>query len=382
MRKVTIVALVALLAVLGLAVLAGCGGTTATTTTTAATETTGATTATTAGTTGATLTPLNPPVEVNVAFDDAPGTAALILGDKMGFFKNVGITIKYTKFQSGADMYTALANGKVDVGRGILTASLFNGAAQGIPVWVVADAGQNIPNKNYFGIVVRKDLADQIKDYKDLKGRTILIASIGSINELFMAKALEKGGLTKNDVTEKVIDSFPDLNTALGNKAADVAVQIEPLIYTGTKDGILVPFPKDAVDYAPGEEIAPLFYSDAFKNKADVAQAFMVAYLQGARAYNDAIVQGTKDQQQVIDLLTKNTFVSDPTTWVKMNPTGINPDGKVDADAVNLGPAVLRRGRPGEDHGDHGPSRGPVLRRQGRRDARRVPAPKSVVREL
>lgn len=334
MRKIVIIGLVVMLAVFGLVALAGCSSSTTSTTTAATTETTAATTGTTSTAATATVTPLNPPVTVNVAFDDAPGTAALILADKLGFFKNVGITVKYTKFNSGADMYTAIANNKVDVGRGILTASLYNGAAQGISVWVVADAGQNVPGKNFFGIVVRKDLADQIKDYKDLKGRNILIVSKGSINELFLVQALKKAGLTEKDVKVTVIDSFPDLNTALGNKAADVAIQIEPLITQGVDSGIFVRFPKDAADYAAGEEIAPLFYSDAFSKKTDVANNFMVAYLQGARAYNDAIVQGDKGRANVTAILSKETFVSDPTMWVKMNPTGINPDGTVDTAAV------------------------------------------------
>jgi sulfonate transport system substrate-binding protein len=338
MRKIVIIGLVAMLSVFGLVAVAGCSTSETTTTTVATTETTVATTGTTstAATATATVTPLNPPVTVNVAFDDAPGTAALILADKLGFFKDVGITVKYTKFNSGADMYTALANNKVDAGRGILTASLYNGAAAGISVWTVADAGQNVPGKNFFGIVVRKDLADQIKDYKDLKGRNILIVSKGSINELFLVQALKKAGLTEKDVKVTIIDSFPDLNTALGNKAADVAIQIEPLITQGVDSNILVRFPKDAADYAAGEEIAPLFYSDAFSKKTDAANNFMVAYLQGARAYNDAIVQGDKGRANVTAILSKETFVKDATMWVKMNPTGINPNGVVDVKAVAM----------------------------------------------
>jgi sulfonate transport system substrate-binding protein len=339
MRKITIIGLVAILAIFGLVALVGCSSSSTTTSTepttvTTASTTTGSVTTGTSVAATATVTPISPAVTVGVAFDDAPGTAALILADKLGFFKAVGINVKYTKFQSGADMYTALATNKLDVGRGILTASLYNGAASGVKVWVVADAGTNVPNKNFFGIVVRKDLAGQIKDYKDLKGRTILIVSKGSVNQLFLDKALAKAGLTEKDVTVKIIDSFPDLNTALGNKAADVAVQIEPLITQGVDSGLFVRFPKDAVDYAPGEEIAPLFYADNFKVNAQVANNFMVAYLQGARAYNDAIVQGTKDQANVVAILSKNTFVNDKTMWVKMNPTGVDPNGFVDPKAV------------------------------------------------
>lgn len=274
--------------------------------------------------------------KVTVAYDDAPGTAGLILADKLGYFEKQGIKVEWVKFNTGADMYTALAAGKCDVGRGITTASLYNGAAQGVRVWVVADSGTNVPGKpNYFGLVVRKDLADQIKDYADLKGRNCLIVSRGSINERFLRLALAKGGLSIDDVKVTVIDSFPDLNTALGNKAADVAVQIEPLITRGEQEGILVRFPKDAQDYAPGQQVAVLLYSDAFAKRKDVANRFMVAHLMGVRKYNDAIVyQKGPEVDTIIDILVKNTFVQDPAMWKSMAPTGINPDGTVLEDAV------------------------------------------------
>jgi ABC-type nitrate/sulfonate/bicarbonate transport system substrate-binding protein len=349
MKRVVVLALVCLLAVAGLAVLAGCGSTTtttaapvttappATTATTAppATTATTAPPATTATTAGVKLPKLSPEVTVSVAFDDAPGTAGLILADQLGYFKEVGINISWVKFNSGADMYTALAANKVDVGRGIITASLFNGAAQGVKVWVVADSGTNVPGKpGFFTLVMAKSQEGKINDYADLKGKKCIIASKGSINELFLARALAKANLKLSDVTEVIIDSFPDINTALGNGAGDVGMQIESLITAGVDQGIIVRFPKDAQDFAPNEQVACLLYSDAFaKNKA-VADAFMVAHLLGVRAYNDGVVQGDKDRAKVLDILTKKTFISDAAMWTKMGPTGVNPDGTVLSDAV------------------------------------------------
>ena len=60
----------------------------------------------------------------------------------------------------------------------------------------------------------------------------------------------------------------------------------------------------------------------------------MVAHLMGVRVYNDAIVQGDKDRAKILDILTKNTFISDAAMWTKMAPTGVNPDGTVLSDSV------------------------------------------------
>lgn len=337
MRKGIIIFSVLALAVLGMMALAGCGSTT--TTSEAATSTSEASggSETTAGTEASgDIEPLSPAVKVRVAFDDAPGTAGLILADQLGYFKELGIEVEWVKFNTGADMYTALAANQVDVGRGVTTASLYNGAAQGVKVWVVADSGTNVPGKpNYFGLVVRKDLADQIKDYADLKGRNCLIVSKGSINERFLQLALAKGNLTEDDVTVTIIDSFPDLNTALGNNAAEVAVQIEPLITSGVDQGILVPFPKDAEDYAANQQIAVLLYSDQFAQNTEAAKAFMLAHLKGVRKYNDAVIyQKGPEADQIIDILTKNTFVQDAELWKRMNPTGLHVDGTVEEAAI------------------------------------------------
>ena len=349
MKRVLVLMLVGVLAIAGLALLAGCGSSTTTTaattattvapTTTAppATSATTAPSATTATTAGVVLPKIDPPVTVNLAFDDAPGTAGLILADQLGYFKEVGININWVKFNSGADMYTALAANKVDVGRGIVDAGEFNGAAQGVHVWIVADSGTNVPGKPaYFTLVMAKSQEGKINTYADLKGKKCIIASKGSINELFLARALAKANLKLTDVTEVIIDSFPDINTALGNGAGDVGMQIESLITAGVDQGIIVRFPKDAQDFAPNEQVACLLYSDSFaKNKA-VADAFMVAHLMGVRAYNDSIVQGNKDQAKIVDILTKKTFITDAAMWTKMAPTGVNPDGTVLSDAVSL----------------------------------------------
>lgn len=336
MRRIIVLSLVAALAVFGIVALVGCGDDT--TTTTAAPESTTTappaedTTTTAAPVEG--VTPLDPPVTVKVAYDNAPGTAGIILADKMGFFEKVGIKIEYVEFASGAQMYTSLAANQVDVGRGIITASLFNGAAQDVRVWVVADSGTNVPGKgSYFTVVIRKELENEIKDYADLKGRKIGIVSVGSINEYFLRKALEKGGLTIDDVEPTIIAEFPDLNTGLANGAIDAAVQIESLITGGEEAGILKYF-KDAEDYAPGEQVAVLLYSDDFAKNTEVANLFMYAHLQGVRAYNDAIVQGSKDRDAVLAILTESTFIDDAAMWTKMRPTGLNVDGSVLEDAV------------------------------------------------
>jgi sulfonate transport system substrate-binding protein len=270
---------------------------------------------------------------VKVAFDDAPSEAGIILGDKLGFFEKQGIKIQYVKFQSGADELSSIAANQVDVSRGIINAGLFNAVNQGIDIKLVADGGHNIPSRGYFQIALKKGLGNKYKDYKDMKGMRIAIASVGSINELFVEKALEKAGLTKNDVTFVIVDSFPDMLTAVANGNADAAMQIEPLITQGVSEGILEWW-KDPDEYAKGEEISVLMYSPNFVKNKDLGNKFMIGYLQGVRAYNDALVTGNKDRDNIVGILTKTTFVNKPEIFLQMKPPGLDPNGSVLRDGV------------------------------------------------
>lgn len=270
---------------------------------------------------------------VKVAFDDAPSEAGIILGDKLGFFEKQGIKIEYVKFNSGSDELSSVAANQVDVSRGIINAGLFNAVNQGINIKLVADGGHNIPGKGYFQIALKKGLGSKYKDYKDMKGMKIAIASVGSINELFVEKALVKGGLTKADINLVVVDSFPDMLTAVANGNADACMQIEPLITQGISQGILEWW-KDPDEYAQNEEISVLMYSPNFVQKSELGEKFMVAYLQGVRAYNDALITGNIDRDKIIDILTKNTFVNKADIFLHMKPPGLDPNGYVLRDGV------------------------------------------------
>lgn len=265
---------------------------------------------------------------VNVAFDVSPSESGVILADKLGYFEKQGIKINYVKFNSGADELSAIASNQVDVSRGIINAGLFNAWNRGIGIKLVADGGHNIPGRGFFQIALKKGLGAKVKDFKDLKGLRIAIASTGSINELFVQKALEKGGLTDKDISFVVVDSFPDMLTAVANGSADATMQIEPLITKGVEEGILEWW-KDPDEYIKGEEISVVMYSPNFSRNKDLGNRFMIAYIQGVRAYNDAFITSNKNQDKIIDILIKNTFVNTKDTFKKMKPPGLDPNGYV-----------------------------------------------------
>ncbi|WCK53552.1 ABC transporter substrate-binding protein [Aneurinibacillus sp. Ricciae_BoGa-3] len=270
---------------------------------------------------------------VKVAMDDpSPAMAGIVLADKLGYFKEQGIKLEPVNFSSGSDSMTGLAANQVDVATGLISAYIFNAAQQGLNISIVADQGRNQPGKGFFEFVLRKDLADKVKDYSQLKGLTLGIASKGNINQLVLDKVLEKGGLTEKDINLKVVDDFHDFNTAMANKAMDGAVQIEPNISVGKKQNILVPF-KDSQEYAPNEQTGVIMYSPDFAKKKQLATHFMIAYLKAVRSFDNAFLFGSVDKAKVGKIMSE--YMKTPVEQLnQINMPLLDPNGYIDPKAI------------------------------------------------
>lgn len=278
------------------------------------------------------LAPLDPAVTVKIAEDGSPSGAGFYIATEKGYFAELGLKPEFVSFQGSGDMLPALATDQVQVAGGVTTLSLWNAIAGGVDVRIVGDKGKNYPGAPYFALVIRQDLAGEIKDYKDLKGRTLALAGTGGIDEIMLARALAKGGLTMDDIDLKVIQGFPNLTIALANKSIDGAMQIEPLITKGIDDGVMSIF-GDPSEYAPGTQVAMVLASPAFAENKELANRFMVAYVKALRDYNDAF-QKDKGTDEIISIMAQYTALKDEQLWHKVNVTGLSPDNEVDMEAV------------------------------------------------
>ncbi len=262
--------------------------------------------------------------------------AAIFIADDKGFFRDQGIELEMTRFNSAAQMVAPLATGQLDIGGGAPSAGLFNAIARGIPVKIVGDKGNMNPGHGYEAIVVRKSLWDKI-DFKspaDLRGKTVALAARDISPEVDLDSFLRTGGLTVNDVNV-VTMGFPDMGIALANGSIDAALSIEPFVTQIAEKGIGVIWKRDD-EVVPGQQVAVMLYSPRFASyKPGLAKRFMLAYVKAARYYNDAFVK--KDpgkEREVVRILIQNTPVKDPALYNKMVLPGINPNGRVNVDML------------------------------------------------
>ncbi|MBI5909338.1 MAG: ABC transporter substrate-binding protein [Betaproteobacteria bacterium] len=270
---------------------------------------------------------------VRVGITNSSSDVGFFIAEKKGYFLQEGINVTYTPFDSAAKMVAPLGVGQLDVGGGSSSAGLFNAAARGIPIKIVADKGSSPPGHGYVPLLVRKDLviSGRVKSFHDLKGLKVAGSSPGISTAVMMNEALKKGGLTYSDVT-MVSMGFPQHVLALQNKAIDASLTTEPSATAAVINGAAVRFAGNDEIY-PYHQVAVVLYGGIFiKDNPEVARKFMRAYVRAVRDYNDALKDGKltgPKADEIIAILVEFTNIKDPNVYRTIVTPGNNPDGKV-----------------------------------------------------
>jgi NitT/TauT family transport system substrate-binding protein len=272
--------------------------------------------------------------------------APIFIADKKGYFKAEGLDVKVANFKSASDMVAPLGTGQLDAGAGSASAGLYNAVARGIKIRIVADKASSAPGYGATKIVVRKDHIDsgRYKEVKDLKGMKLAMNAPGVSNTSTLNTLLKSAGLKYSDV-ETVDLPLPEHVTVLKNKAVDAAASVEPAPTIAVKNGDAVVIKSDD-QILPHHQIAVLLYSEDFALKrADAARRFMRAYIRAVRFYNDALKDGRLDgptADEVITILAEATPIKSRDIYKAITPTGMNPDGRVNAESLAYDLAFYR----------------------------------------
>jgi NitT/TauT family transport system substrate-binding protein len=262
----------------------------------------------------------------------AASDAGLFIALERGYFAEQGIDAQFAEIGLGSDIAAMLAANQIQVGGAAITAGLLNAAARGIETKVVADKGANPHGFSFTALLVRKDLVDSgaYSGPADLKGLKIAVPDLVSGGMIELEQMLRRGGLTPADA-EFVSLPFPDQIPALGNKAIDAAITIEPFVTIATANGSAVRA-MGVDEVLEGHQVGVLMYGLQFAN-TDAAKRFMAAYVKGLRDYNDAFVKN-QDLDAVVDIIAKHSATKDPALLKRMVPAGLNPDGYVNEQSI------------------------------------------------
>lgn len=274
--------------------------------------------------------------KIKVGVSPVVSSAGIFLAYEKGYFRDRGLDVDITYFKSsGAPMTALLGSGNLDIGAGNISAGLWSAINSGLDIKLVADKGRVSKDCDYIGLLVRKDHVDS-KRYKalaDLKGFKMAVTAFGVSQQIAADKFLKSAGLTMQDVTFEKMD-YAAMNTALANKNIDAAIQLEPYLTEAELSGTAVKISGVNKVYPEQQSAAIIYASQFIARHPDLAEKFMIAYLEGVRAYNDAFVKN-KNKKEAVSLLKKHVKIESDAIWDEMIPAGINPDGFLNKESLD-----------------------------------------------
>jgi len=261
---------------------------------------------------------------IRVGMVRAVSAGALLIAVERGYFKELGLNVVVEEADSSANVLALLSQNRFQVVMGGLSAGYFNAVEKGLPI-VIAMSRVSTPIRH--NLLLRADLADRVKEIRQLKGKTIATNGPGSVSTYEIGKILETAGLALADVDLRVIP-FGQYAIAFANKAIDAALAIAPWSVQLPKQGLAVPFADsdELITPSPVSISVASINTDWAKASPDLARAFFVGYQRGARDYCQAY-HGGSPRRQIIDLLIRSGAETRPEpldeyVWPSADPFG------------------------------------------------------------
>jgi NitT/TauT family transport system substrate-binding protein len=213
---------------------------------------------------------------------------AAVIADKQGFFKEEGLEVEISKFDSGAIAVPVLQSGRLDI---VLssTVSTFQAIEQGLDAVVLAPGAivRTAPPDTTTAVIVKKGA---IKSLKELEGKRVAVNVINSTAWLHTVAMFEKHGVDRTKIRFSEVP-FPQMNDPLLSGQLDAVVQVEPfrsaLMATGNAEIVGWPY----VETAPDTDITQyIALTPWVQKKHATAAKFVRAVIKGAKfaAANEA----------------------------------------------------------------------------------------------
>src|SRR5207237_5402408 len=125
---------------------------------------------------------------------------------------------------------------------------------------VVADSGTLRPGYGSAWMMVRRDLADQLRGFADLRGRRVSASTEGSVIDYVLRNGLRQQGLSLDDV-DLVRLASPDMLAAFQAGALDAGGAAEAFATQIADLGLAVKW-KSGADVIPGDAYSGLMMSE------------------------------------------------------------------------------------------------------------------------
>lgn len=282
--------------------------------------------------------PTTPLVTVKVGTVPLAHNSAYFIARERGYFKEVGLEAELQDTGTNNDQRPLLRQGQLHAGSALSQVAFFNALARDLDLRIVADfssAGKTEKSRGGGSLVARKDRweAGTIRQAKDLAGRTVALAGgAGS-----PSRAEIERWLRRHDVDSSTVDwitmFFPDQVLAMQSGGVELGFQTELLLSLGLTRGYWQVLATLEEMNPNSQSVFAIYTGEMDKLGPLVGERFMVALLRGVRAHVNGFEYGV-DQDQIIDILTRETVIKDPAVYRQIRYNWMDPNGVVQRASV------------------------------------------------
>lgn len=266
--------------------------------------------------------------KVNLGMLRLTSSAPLFIALEKGYFAEQGLEIDIKWFDAAHPIAVATASSQIDVGATGITASLFNMAASGQHLAIVADKGREEKDYSSSALLVTADnYTNGVTSLADLKGKRIGITQKGSTFHYMLGRMLETQNLSLKDVEIIPLNKLSAVMAALESKQIDGAILNEPNITKAQNAGYGKVIAQVG-DYIPYQTSA-IFYSPEFVKNEATGIKFMQAYAKACNYYYEAAIAKNDAQKtaEVIKIIAK--YVNAPAEDIEAGMPYIDKNGRL-----------------------------------------------------
>lgn len=275
--------------------------------------------------------------EIEFLYSPFADYAPFFVAKEMGFFDEFGANVTLSPKGNTAETIQMLASGNIQAGGATWGAGLFNALERGATVAIIATMARmpaTVPSPSPF-MVSQKAWDEGIKSVADLKGKRVGIPGPGGFGMFSVAKALEKGGLTIEDV-EAVYLPPPATAAAFANGALEAGWSIEPFAGQLEKQGL---GRRLVEDHTFGTELGLIAFNQDFVTaNEDAVVRFMAGFLKAARLLDN----GGWSDDKILAIVSKYTG-TEPDALRGIPYTIRSEDGAIDMASVREQEAFFRK---------------------------------------
>ena len=251
------------------------------------------------------------------------------VGFERGYFADAGLDVEFEFFQAAQPMAVAIASGDVDYAVTAVSGGLINLAEKGA-IKVIGGAlseEAGIDGQKY--LISDASYKAGVKTVKDLDGKKYAITQAGSSFHYMGSKMAAAEGINLSFTPlQKVGAIIGAMKSGQVDGWSIVPHIAKPLAKAGAWHMVA-----NVSDYIPDYQVTTVFTSAKnAANERGMTEGFLNGFSKGVDDYAAAMIDGTADQDEMVDLIHK--YVYTDRERAKAAPSIINGTMRINKDAA------------------------------------------------